>query len=90
MLNMPFNPRVLMENVSRQELVEMYADATGRDTSNILFYYVFGTLKIAVIAQQIYTRYVKGFTKDKRFANFDTFVSALGRIAAKGIQPGQI
>jgi len=90
MLNMPFNPRILMENISRQQLVDMYADATGRDTSNILFYYVFGTLKIAVIAQQIYTRYVKGFTKDKRFANFDTFVSALGRIAAKGIQPGQI
>ncbi len=86
LLNMPFNPRVLMENISRQELVEMYAAASGRDVSNILFYYVFGTFKIAVIAQQIYARYVKGFTQDKRFANFDKFVAALGHIADSSIQ----
>jgi aminoglycoside phosphotransferase (APT) family kinase protein len=63
----------------------MYTAATGRDVSNILFYYVFGTFKIAVIAQQIYARFVKGYTKDKRFANFDKFVAALGRIAEGGI-----
>ncbi len=85
LLNMPFNPRVLMENITRQELVDMYAAASGRDVSNILFYYVFGTFKIAVIAQQIYARYVKGFTQDKRFANFDKFVAALGRIANQAI-----
>ena len=85
MLNMPFNPRVLMENVSRTELTEMYAKASGRDVSNILYYYVFGTFKIAVIAQQIYARYVKGLTKDTRFAGFDKFVAALGRIAANAI-----
>jgi aminoglycoside phosphotransferase (APT) family kinase protein len=86
LLNMPFNPRVLMENISRSELVEMYATASGRDVSNILFYYVFGTFKIAVIAQQIYARYVNGFTKDARFANFDKFVSALGNIASNAVQ----
>ena len=86
LLNMPFNPRVLMENISRSDLVEMYADESGRDISNILFYYVFGTFKIAVIAQQIYARYVKGFTQDKRFAGFDKFVAALGSIALTAIQ----
>jgi aminoglycoside phosphotransferase (APT) family kinase protein len=90
MLSMPFNPRVLMENVSRQELVEMYAAKSGRDTSNILYYYVFGTFKIAVIAQQIYFRFVKGFTKDKRFANFNHFVGALGKIAFHAIEKGKI
>jgi aminoglycoside phosphotransferase (APT) family kinase protein len=90
MLDMPFNPRVLMENISRRELVEMYADASGRDVSNILYYYIFGTFKIAVIAQQIYARYARGFTKDKRFATFDRFVSALGRIAANAIDRGTI
>jgi aminoglycoside phosphotransferase (APT) family kinase protein len=85
MLNMPFNPRVLMENISRQELVEMYAAASGRDVSNILYYYVFGTFKIAVIAQQIYARFTKGFTQDKRFANFDKFVAALGVIANRAV-----
>ncbi|NOT46299.1 MAG: phosphotransferase family protein [Acidobacteria bacterium] len=81
MMRMPFNPHVLMKNVSRRHLVEMYAEASGREVSNILFYYVFGTFKIAVIAQQIYARYAKGFTKDERFAGFDKFVAALGRIA---------
>lgn len=86
MLNMPFNPRVLMENISRSQLVEMYAAATGRDATNILFYYVFGTFKIAVIAQQIYARYVKRFTRDARFAHFDSFVATLGRIAERALE----
>jgi aminoglycoside phosphotransferase (APT) family kinase protein len=90
MLSMPFNPRVLMENISRSQLVEIYAEKSGRDVSNILFYYVFGTFKIAVIAQQIYYRYVKGFTNDKRFATFNHFVNALGKIALSGIKSGKI
>jgi len=90
MLDMPFNPRVLMENISRQELAEMYAEKSGHDVSDILFYYVFGTFKIAVIAQQIYARYVKGFTRDKRFAKFDKFVATLGQIAWRAIQTNLI
>ncbi len=90
LLSMPFNPRVLMENISRQDLAEMYAVASGREVSNILFYYVFGTFKIAVIAQQIYGRYVKGFTTDQRFAGFDRFVAALGRIAENAIRTQSI
>lgn len=86
MLNMPFNPRVLMGSISRLELAEMYAAESGRDVSNIVFYYLFGTLKIAVIAQQIYARFVKGHTDDPRFADFDRFVAALGYIAANTIE----
>lgn len=89
MLEMPFNPRVLMENITRRELAEMYARATGADLSNILYYYVFGTFKIAVIAQQIYARFAKGFTHDERFAHFDKFVSALSRIALRAVRSGE-
>ena len=90
MLSMPFNPRVLMENISRRELVEIYAEKSGRDVSDMLFYYVFGTFKIAAIAQQIYFRFAKGFTQDKRFATFNQFVNALGKIALFGTESGQI
>lgn len=90
MLNMPFNPRVLMENISRRELVEMYAETSGRNVSNILFYYVFGTFKIAVIAQQIYARYVKGFTRDKRFSSFNRFVAALGRMGSGTLEKDEL
>lgn len=90
MLSMPFNPRVLMENVSRRQLAEIYASATDTDLSNILYFFVFGTFKIAVIAQQIYFRYVNGFTGDKRFANFNVFVRKLGQIAEDAIERGEI
>jgi len=90
MMRMPFNPYVLMKNVSRRELVEMYAEASGRDVSNILFYYAFGTFKIAVIAQQIYARFVNGSTKDARFAHFDRFVGKLGEIAVRAIDSNRI
>ena len=90
LLSMPFNPRVLMENISRRELVDIYAEQSGRDVSNILYFYVFGTFKIAVIAQQIYFRFKKGFTQDKRFANFNIFVNSLGKIAAGSIEKGKI
>ena len=90
MLSMPFNPRVLMENITRSELVNMYAESLGRNLPDILFYYVFGTFKIAVIAQQIYARYVKGFTQDVRFANFEKFVATLGETAWQAIEIGTI
>jgi aminoglycoside phosphotransferase (APT) family kinase protein len=85
MLSMPFNPRVLMENISRTELIEMYAEKSGRDVTNMLFYYVFGLFKLAVIAQQIYFRFAKGFTSDRRFSTFNVFVNSLGTIASKAI-----
>jgi aminoglycoside phosphotransferase (APT) family kinase protein len=90
MLSMPFNPRVLMENISRRELIEIYAEKSNRDTSEMLFYYAFGTFKIAVIAQQIYFRFRHGFTQDKRFAAFNHFVGALGKIALHAIETGKI
>lgn len=86
LLSMPFNPRVLMENVSRRKLVEIYEEKSGRQTSDLVFYYVFGTFKLAVIAQQIYFRYAKGFTKDQRFAAFANFVNSLGKIALQAIK----
>jgi aminoglycoside phosphotransferase (APT) family kinase protein len=90
MLNMPFNPRVLRESCSRRELVDMYAEYSGRDVMNVLYYFVFGLFKIAGIAQQIYARYRRGFTRDERFAHFGKFVQALGVIAARTISSGQI
>ena len=47
-------------SLSRRELVERYGQTTGRDISNMLFCYVCGLFKVAVIAQQIYARYVRG------------------------------
>ena len=68
-----------------RELVERYGQTTGRDTSNMLFCYVCGLFKVAVIAQQIYARYVRGLTQDPRFAGFNQMVAALGLGAVRAI-----
>ncbi|MBC7798365.1 MAG: phosphotransferase family protein [Pyrinomonadaceae bacterium] len=90
MRRMQYNPQVFMETVSRQQLANYYAEKTNADLSNLLFYYVFGTFKIAIIGQQIYARFVKGLTKDERFKRLDYFVSSLGKIAANAIERGTV
>ena len=77
-------------SLSRRELVERYGQTTGRDTSNMLFCYVCGLFKVAVIAQQIYARYVRGLTQDPRFAGFNQVVAALGLGAVRAIDTGRI
>ncbi len=82
-------PTTLAGSLTRGEVVEHYGSATGRDVSNMLYYYVFGLFKIAVIAQQIYARYVRGATQDRRFAVLGGVVSALGDQAARAIDLGR-
>lgn len=85
-----FGLTTLPGNLRRSELVERYAQATGRDISDPVFYYAYGLLKTAVIVQQIYYRYRQGFTKDERFANLSSLVRACGQMAARAIELGRI
>jgi aminoglycoside phosphotransferase (APT) family kinase protein len=77
-------------NLDRRALVQRYAAATARDVSNILYFYVYGLFKIAVIAQQIYARYRKGFTQDDRFAVLIYAVKILSQTAGLAIHKGRI
>lgn len=63
-----WGPTTLPGSLSRAQLVERYGQKTGRDVSNIVYYYVFALFKTAVITQQIYYRFHHGLTKDARFA----------------------
>ena len=72
-------------SLTRRELVERYALVTGRDVTSMLFCYVCGLFKVAVIAQQIYARYKRGTTSDPRFAVFNQLVAALGLGAVRAI-----
>ncbi len=76
--------------MTRQEVVNAYGDRTGRDVSTIMFYYIFGLLKLAVIAQQIYYRYKQGLTKDERFAPLIMVVGALGMTGVKALDTGEL
>lgn len=83
-----FGPTFLPGSFSRQRVVEEYARASGRDVSGMLFYYVFALFKIAVIAQQIYKRYVLGLTRDERFAALGMGVQLLSRAAVEAAGRG--
>lgn len=84
------SPTSMVGNPSRAEIVEMYAQKSGRPINNLVFYYVYGLFKIAVIAQQIYYRYKKGLTTDKRFAHLNQSANLLCQLGLQAIQKKRI
>jgi aminoglycoside phosphotransferase (APT) family kinase protein len=74
-----WGPTTVPGSMTRAQLLERYARATGRDVSRMDFYLTFARFKIAVIIQQIYYRYHLGLTKDERFASMSGIVELLLR-----------
>lgn len=66
----------------RAQVIERYGARTGFDMGRINWYFVFGVFKLIVILQQIYIRFLRGQTRDQRFAGFGERVMGLAR---KGI-----
>ena len=85
-----FNLSYVPGNFTRREVIDYYASKTGRDVSEMVFYYVFGLCKVATIAQQIYQRFSLGYSKDPRFSVLNQVVEAAGRKAIASIQTGNI
>lgn len=81
-----FNLSWLPGNLTRQEFADRYAEKSGRDLSNILYYYVFGLFKNSVVLQQIYNRFKMGLTSDPRFGALIFGVKVLSGKAAKSIK----
>lgn len=84
------SPTIMKGNPSRSEIVQHYASKSGRDIDNLIFYYVYGLFKIAVIAQQIYFRYKNGHTSDPKFANLNKASALCCNTAWQAIQKKQI
>jgi aminoglycoside phosphotransferase (APT) family kinase protein len=94
------DPEELQENRSgptthpgsftRAELVEYYAQKTGRNVSQMSFFLTLARFKIAVIVQQIYYRYHLGLTKDERFASMPRRINFLLRSSLHSAQTGTI
>jgi len=80
---------------TRREIVERYAARAGHDVGpeRWRFYEVFGLFRLAVIAQQIWRRYVAGETTNRAFESFGAAVGYLetrcrGLIAQPGSEAG--
>ncbi len=80
-----FNLTWLKGCLTRQEVIDKYATLTGRDVSDIHFYFIFGLYKNAVIMQQIYARWKQGLTHDPRFGALIHGVFELSKMAKKAI-----
>ncbi len=72
-------PTTMPGTLTRAQLVERYAVATGRDPGDMIFNLTFARFKVAVIIQQIYYRYAQGLTQDARFAVLPTRIHTLLR-----------
>ena len=81
-----FNLTWLNGCLTRQEVIDKYAALTGRDLTDIHFYYIFGLYKNAVIMQQIYARWKQGLTKDPRFGALIHGVFELSKMAKKTLE----
>lgn len=88
----PFNLSWVKGNLTRQELIARYISKTNFDLKqdDLMFYYVLGLFKVAVIAQQIFARFNKGLTKDKRFASMIYLVEIAANKALKALDSGRL
>ena len=77
-------------SMTRGEVVQRYAQASGRGVDHMAFYLVFARFKLAVIVQQIYYRYYQGLTKDARFAGMAGVVQILLKASWHGAQTSTI
>lgn len=87
---LPFGATLIPGNLPRAEVAARWAGRAGRPDADVLFAYVFGLFKIAVIAQQIYRRFAEGATTDPRFAAMLEGVRILGRQSARALERGRI
>ena len=71
---------------TRAEVVARYAEGTGLETSRVRWYHVFGVFKLLVILQQIYIRFLRGQTSDRRFAGYGQRVGDLARMGVELIE----
>jgi aminoglycoside phosphotransferase (APT) family kinase protein len=66
---------------SRAELIDRYAQATGRDVSTLSWYQVLAIWKLAILLEGSYARHLAGMTDDPFFAHLEDGVPGLARRA---------
>jgi aminoglycoside phosphotransferase (APT) family kinase protein len=74
----------------REQFMELYAQKSGRDLSNMHFYMVLAYFKLVVIIQQIYYRWKRGQTQDERFASFGKRIHNIISYAAHLAEQGHL
>jgi aminoglycoside phosphotransferase (APT) family kinase protein len=69
--------------LGRADAARRYAVRSGLPLDALGYYVVFGTFKMAVVLQQIFFRYERGQTQDRRFAGLGAAAADLFRLAGE-------
>jgi len=70
---------------TRQEMLDRYAAASGRDLSRIDYYVAFGYWKLACIVEGVYARYIGGSMGERESSDFDTFKRQVESLADQAL-----
>jgi aminoglycoside phosphotransferase (APT) family kinase protein len=76
-------PSQLEGFLSRAAAADRYAERSGHELDALAYYIVFGTFKMGVVLQQIFFRFERGQTQDRRFAAMGDAAEGLFRLAAE-------
>jgi aminoglycoside phosphotransferase (APT) family kinase protein len=69
--------------LGRGAAARRYAERSGRALDALGYYVVFGTFKMGVVLKQIFYRYQRGQTQDRRFAGLGEAAGNLFRLASE-------
>jgi aminoglycoside phosphotransferase (APT) family kinase protein len=74
---------------TREELVARYAEASGRDVSDLSYFLALGYWKLAIILEGVYARYAAG-AYGKADANLEAFAGMVERLADAAAQASEL
>jgi len=77
-------PTALPGFATRQQLIERYAAASGRDVSDVPYFCAFGIWKLACILQGVYVRYAGGAAAGDR-SGVDQFADTVVRLGERAL-----
>ena len=69
--------------LSRDEIVQRYADGSGLDVSQLDFYEMLASYKLAIILEGIHARYRMGKTVGEGFSHVGTMVESIASAALR-------
>lgn len=84
------SPTHLPGTPSRRDVVEQYARESRRNVDDVVFYFVFGHMKLATILQQLHVRWLQGRTQAERYARLAAEVQACHWAATQAMQLNRI
>ncbi|MDP9347524.1 MAG: hypothetical protein M3P44_17790 [Actinomycetota bacterium] len=73
---------------SRRELADRYAEATGRDISELDFYVALGCWKLAAILEGVYARYASGAYGSGEDNDYEQFPRIVEQLADAALATG--